>query len=138
MLQRKKNKKRNRGYEFEIYLHRSANCKVPRTRPSCRLQTLTGETPAAANDSSQQIAEDHFRVTVYYTSIDKVVSELQSRFEDNDQEVLCALGEIAFSCSPSHNNIQTVSNFDGVDSEMLSSEKSNFENYDCDYEKTQP
>ena len=29
------------------------------------------------------------------------------------------------------NNIQTVSNFYGVDSEMLSSEKSIFENYDC-------
>ena len=49
----------------------------------CRLQALTGETPAAANDGSQQTAEDHFRVTVYYTSIDKVVSELQSRFEGN-------------------------------------------------------
>ncbi|XP_068703729.1 zinc finger MYM-type protein 1-like [Montipora foliosa] len=71
------------------------------------------------------------RCQVYYTSIDKVVSELQSRFEGNDQEVLCALGEIVISRSPSINNIQTVSNFYGVDSEMLSSEKSSFENYDC-------
>ena len=104
---------------------------MPRTRPSRRLQGLTGETPAAANDSSQQTAKDHFRITVYYTSIDKVVSELQSRFEDNDQEVLCALGKIVFSHSPSINNIQTASNFYGVDSKMLSSEKSIFENYDC-------
>ncbi|XP_068680521.1 zinc finger MYM-type protein 1-like [Montipora foliosa] len=104
------------------------DAKVPRTRPSRRLQSLTGETPAAANDSSQQTAKDHFRITVYYTSI---VSELQSRFEGNDQEVLFALGEIVFSRSPSINNIQTVSNFYGVDSEMLSSEKSIFENYDC-------
>ena len=29
------------------------DCKVPRNRPSRRLQGLTGETPAAANDSSQ-------------------------------------------------------------------------------------
>ena len=49
----------------------------------------------------------------------------------NDQEVLCALGEIVFSLSPSRNDIQTVSNFCGVDSEMLASEKSIFENYDC-------
>ena len=41
------------------------------------------------------------------------------------------MGEIVFSRSPSINNIQTVSNFYGVDSEMLSSEKSIFENYDC-------
>ena len=107
------------------------DAKVPRTRPSRRLQSLTGETPAAANGSSQQKAKDHFRITVYYTSIDKVVSELQSRFDGNDQEVLCALGEIVFCRSPSINNIQTVSNFYGVDSEMLSSEKLIFENYDC-------
>ena len=91
---------------------------MPRTRPSRRHHSRTGETPAAANDSSQPTAKDHFRITVYYTSIDKVVSELQSRFEGNDQEVLCALGEIVFSRSPSINNIQTVSNFYGVDSEM--------------------
>ncbi|RMX59097.1 hypothetical protein pdam_00009760 [Pocillopora damicornis] len=114
-----KNQNRNRG-----------DAKVPRTRPSRRLQGLTGETPAAVNDNSQQTAKDHFRITVY-TSIDKVVSELQSRFEGNDQEVLCALGEIVFIHSPSINNIQTVSNFYGVDSEMLSGEKSIFENYDC-------
>ena len=51
--------------------------KVPRIRLSRRLQGLTGETPTAANDSSQQTAKDHFRITVYCTCIDKVVSELQ-------------------------------------------------------------
>ena len=91
------------------------DAKVPRTRLSRRLQSLTGETPAGANDSSQQTVKDHFRITVYYTSIDKVASELQSRFEGNDQEVLCALGEIVFRRSPSIDNIQTVSNFYGVD-----------------------
>ena len=44
-------------------------------------------------DSSQQTAKDHLHITVYYTSIDKVVRELQSSFEGNDQEVLCALGK---------------------------------------------
>jgi len=49
----------------------------------------------------------------------------------NDQELLCALNKLIFSHSPGINNIQTVSNFYGVDSDMLSSEKSIFENYDC-------
>ena len=40
-------------------------------------------------------------------------------------------GKIIFSHSPSINNIQTVSNFYGVDSDMLSIEKSIFENYNC-------
>ena len=39
-------------------------------------------------DRLQGLTKDYFRITVYYTSIDKVVSELQSRFEGNDQEVL--------------------------------------------------
>ena len=39
---------------------------------------------------------------------------------------MCALGEIVFSRSESVKNIQTVSNFDGVDSERLSSEKAIF------------
>ncbi|XP_068692664.1 zinc finger MYM-type protein 1-like [Montipora foliosa] len=59
----------------------------------------------------------------------------------NMNGILCALGEIVFSRSPSINNIQTVSNFYGVDSEMLSSEKAIFENYDCGdpcQRKTQP
>ena len=34
-------------------------------------------------------------------------------------------------CTVRANNIQTVSNFYGVDSEMLSSEKAIFENYNC-------
>ena len=73
----------------------------------------------------------HFRITFHYTCIDKVVSELQSRFEGNDQGVLCALGEIVFSRSPSINNIQTVSNFYGMESEMLSSESQSLKTYDC-------
>ena len=39
--------------------------------------------------------------------------------------------KIIFSRSLSQNNIQTVSNFFGVDSEMLLSEKSIIENIDC-------
>ena len=75
---------------------------------------LSGETPAAANDSSQQTAKDHFSITVYYTSIDKVVSELQSRFEGNDQEVLCALGEIVFSRCYSLSEASTTSKLDQI------------------------
>ena len=156
------------------------DAKIPRTRPSCRLQVLTGEGHLLQRTTAQNRQQKttftsspikmflsgkmtgvvgsrqdlifviselfykeggiHFvvggkiagcqhvltglRFIVYYTRIEKVVSELQSRFEGNDQEILYALlGEIVFSCSPSHNNIQNVSNFYGVDSKMLSGEK---------------
>ena len=52
----------NEGTKFTF-----RDAKMPRARPSRRLQGIRGETPAAANDSSQQTAKDHFRSTVYYT-----------------------------------------------------------------------
>ena len=53
-----KGKQISKGIEDTKFTFRDA--EVPRTRPWRRLQGLTGETPAAANDSSQQTAEDHF------------------------------------------------------------------------------
>ena len=73
--------------------------------------------------------EDHFRITCYYN---KVVAEMRSRFEGNDQKVLCALADVLFSSSPTNANIKFVSEFYDVDSELLSSEKAIFENLDAD------
>ena len=71
--------------------------------------------------------EDHFRITCYYASLDKVVAEMRSRFEGNDQKVLCALADVVFSSSPTNANIKFVSEFYDVDSE-----KAIFENLDAD------
>ena len=104
-----KNQDRNRGTKFTF-----RDAKVPWTRPSHQLQGLTGETPAAAKG---QLTTDGKRPLTYHSLLHKY---WQSR--------PC---KIVFSYSPSINNIQTISSFYGVDSEMLSSEKSIFENYDC-------
>ena len=82
------------------------------------------------NDAMQnRTTEDHFRITCYYN---KVVAEMRSRFEGNDQKVLCALADVLFSSSPTNANIKFVSEFYDVDSELLSSEKAIFENLDAD------
>jgi hypothetical protein len=47
--------------------------------------------------------------------------------------VLLALADIVFSSSPTRANIELVSDFYGIDSELLGSEKNVFENIDADY-----
>ena len=110
------------------------DAKVPILRqPSRRLQTLVGEMPEVNAEMAYRTAEDHCRITCYYLSIDKIVTELKCRFEGHDQEVLLALADVVFSSSPNTANIELVSDFYGIDSELLSSEKNVFENIDSDY-----
>jgi hypothetical protein len=110
------------------------DAKVPRLRqPSRRLQALVGEMPEVNAEVEYRAAEDHYRITCYYLSIDKIVAEMKYRFEGNDQEVLLALADIVFSGSPTRENIELVSDFYGIDSELLGSEKNVFENIDADY-----
>ena len=121
MLQRKKSEKESRVRNLPSEMPR---CLEPDHHADFR--------PLRVRHLLQRTtAHNRQQKTTFVSQFITVVSEIQSRFEGNDQEVLSALGEIVFSCSPSHNNIQTVSNFYGVDCEMLSSEKSIFENYDC-------
>ncbi|XP_046858818.1 sucrase-isomaltase, intestinal-like [Xenia sp. Carnegie-2017] len=92
------------GTEFNF-----KDAKVPRfQQPSRRLQALVGE-----------MAE--------------IVAEMKSRFEGSDQEVLLALADIVFNRSPTTANVELVSHFYGIDSELLSSEKNVFENIDVDF-----
>ena len=73
------------------------------------------------------------------TFVSQFITQVLTKSSVNFNQVLRAMtrrfcahwAKIVFSYSPSINNIQTISSFYGVDSEMLSSEKSIFENYDC-------
>ena len=88
--------------------------------------------PEVNAEVEYQAAEDHYCITCYYLSIDKIVAELKYRFE-NDQELLLALADIVFNSSSTRANIEFVSDFYGIDSELLRSEKNVFENIDADY-----
>ena len=60
------------------------DAKVPRLRqPSHRLQAL-GKMPEVNAEVEYRAAEDHYRITCYYLSIDKIVAEMKYRFEGND------------------------------------------------------
>ena len=73
--------------------------------------------------------ESHHRVNTYFLSLDKVLGELKVRFEGNDQEILCSLGEIALLENPSENSFQTVSDFYKLDKDLLKVEFILLKNY---------
>ena len=71
---------------------------VLRRQPSTRSQALVGETVQNVNAAPPPSKpEDYHRVNTFYTSLDKVLAEIETRFSGNDQDVLCALGDITLS-----------------------------------------
>lgn len=72
---------------------------APTHKTSRRIQVLVGE---HTQSQMQLTLEPHHRITVtlYYVSLDKVLSELEVRFNGNNQEILCALRDMcAYPCS---------------------------------------
>jgi hypothetical protein len=78
--------------------------------------------------------EEHNRINTYFVCLDKVVTEMRSRFTGNDQNVLCALGSIIADSKPSDETIQTVTNFYNIDEDLLKSEKDIFTNFSTESE----
>ena len=72
--------------------------------------------------------ESHYRVNTYFLSLDKVQGELRMRFSDDDQEILCSLGDIAMLEIPSEKYFQTVSEFYKLDKDLLKADFAIFKN----------
>lgn len=67
------------------------------------------------------LVASYHRISTYYASIAKVLSELELtiRFNGNDQEILCALGNICDSETPHKESFSRVAvNFTKSDSAM--------------------
>ena len=62
--------------------------------PSRSLQDFVGD---HVQRQRQLISESHHRMNTYYASIDMVLTELQPRFREKEQEIICALGNICYS-----------------------------------------
>ena len=90
-----------------------------------RLQALIGET--GGGTEQEMITErDYYRVNAFYQSIDMIVAELKSRFDSNDQDILCALGDIVLNRSTDKNSYSVVSDHYGIDADLLECEKNLF------------
>ena len=104
-----------------------------RRKPPERNKALVGETGAA--EPAVLTEKDHYRVTGYYQSMDLVIAELNSRFDKNEQDVLCALGDVVLSKSPGKTSYNIVSEHYNVDGDLLETEKSLFMNFLSDTEE---
>ena len=100
--------------------------RLPRQKkPPKRIQALVGET-GCGDQQSSHTEQDYYRVSAYFSSLDMVTTELKSRFDKNDQDVLCALGDVVLNRSPDKNSYKIVSAHYGIDVDLLESEKKIF------------
>jgi len=96
---------------------------------------MLGETSSTPTDTAvPDSPESHHKVNTYYSSLDKVLLELQTRFSSNDQEVLCSLGDIALQEKPSERSFDTVSAFYKLDRDLLEADFGIFKNVKADDE----
>ena len=107
------------------------DARVPRRQTSTRLQALVGENPS---HNAQSKPEDFHRVNTYFTSLDKVLAEIEARFGRNDQDVLCALGDITLSDSPAIRSFNLVSSYYSLDRDLLQADQRLF----CQFKKAHP
>ena len=105
----------------EVIRDTSFKFKDPSTKRSRkvsrRLQDLVGEERAETNTLQEQ--KDRYRIDTYFTSLDYVVSELESRFSENDFELLCNLSEVILNPSPKDECYDMVSSHYKIDKDLL-------------------
>lgn len=71
----------------------------------------------AAGPSSKP--EDYHRVNTFFTSLDKVLAKIENRFCGNDQDVLCALGDVTLSDSPARGSFDLIPGYYNFEKELL-------------------
>ena len=58
-------------------------------------------------------------MNTYYASIDMMLTELQPRFREEEQEIICALGNICHSETTNEESFFRVAKFYKIDDEIL-------------------
>ena len=109
------------------FLFRDA--RVPRRQPSTRLQALVGEIQNASAAGPSSKPEDYHRVNTFFTSLDKVLAEIESRFSGNDQDVLCTLGDVTVSDFPASDRFDLVAGYYNFDNELLQADRRLFNRF---------
>ena len=83
--------------------------RVPRKRPFRKFGEATSH-----NFNPPDVKSCH-RINSYNTSIDRVVTELIHRFNEQDQEVLCSIGHLIYDKQPNDTSSDTVSKYYGLE-----------------------
>ena len=106
----------------------SSEASVPKPRKiPCKLQALVGE--EGSETATFSSAVEFYKVNVYFSSLDFVTNELESRFSGNDQDVLCAFSEVAMKDVPSPNSFDIVAEHCDIDKDLLMVEHDLFDSF---------
>ena len=100
--------------------------RAPRQMPSRHLQAIVGE---HAQRQTQRTPESHYRINTYYASHRQVVSELELRFSENDQEILCDLENIGQSETSARESLTRVAKFCKIDGGILVAEQEMYSSF---------
>ena len=84
--------------------------------PSRSLEDFVGD---HVQRQTQLTSESHHRMNTYYASIDMVLTELQPKFREKEQEIICTLGNICYSETPNEESFFRVAKFYKIDDEIL-------------------
>ena len=103
--------------------------RVPRRQPSTRLQALVGENQNASAAAPLSKPENTIESTPFFTSLDKVLAEIENRFSGNDQDFLCALGDVTKSDSPASDSFDLVAGYYNFDKELLQADQRLFNRF---------
>ena len=98
---------------ISIALHRNL-------QPSRRLQTISGK-----SSDTEQFVEDKERakIDIYFCSMDRVVRELERRFDKEVTSILASLGDIVMGVElASDESFKVVANHYGIDLDILKDE----------------
>ena len=94
------------------------DAQLPRIKkPSRRLQAFVGETQD--NEHSISDVQQYFKVNTYFASLDRVLSEMGHRFNEEDQSILTSLSSLIFSQTPEEEAFNAVADFYGLDKDLL-------------------
>ena len=78
---------------------------------------MENQNASAAGRASKP--EDYHRINTSFTALDKVLAEIENQFSANDQVVLCALGDVTVSDSPTSDSFDLVAGYCNFDKELL-------------------
>ena len=90
---------------------------LPRRKPSRRLQALTGEVLGDGDQVSD--VQIYHKINTYFTALDYVLTEMDTRFNDKDQAILTSMGSLIFEDNPDSSAFEVVSQYYGLDKDLL-------------------
>jgi len=94
-----------------------------------RLQALIAENQSVNAAPPPSKAEDFHSINTFFISLHKILTEIENGFGGNDREVLCGLGDITLSDSPTSESFDLVVRYYNLDKELIQADQRLFSQF---------